>query len=72
LSYATFWGAVIEQAALDLLHPDIAKPSEEERDNALAWVKDSSTAPAGYLWACDVAGIDPAILVERLKARGWL
>lgn len=71
-NYAGFWGAVIEQAVMDLLRPEIAKPTEEDRTNALAWIRDGSTQPAGFRWACDVAGIDPELVTRTLKARGWL
>lgn len=72
MSYQSFWGAIVEQAAMDLLHPEQSGATAADRDNAFSWVKSDSTAPAGYLWACDVAGINPDILRERLRRRGWL
>ena len=72
MSYAEFWGAVVTQAVLDLLQPEIFKPSAEDVANALAWIKDESRAQCGYVWACEMAGIDPDIGRQALRKAGIL
>ena len=72
MSYAEFWGAVVEQAVLDLLKPDIFCPTEADKANALAWINDASRAPCGYVWACEMSGIDPDIGRQALRKAGIL
>jgi hypothetical protein len=72
VSYREFWGAVVEQAAIDLLHPEMVGATAADRASAFEWVRDASRAPAGFLWACEASGIDPALVTDRLKARGWM
>ena len=72
MSYAEFWGAVVTQAVLDLLQPEIFKPSAEDAADALAWINDASRAPCGYVWACEMSGIDPDIGRQALRKAGIL
>lgn len=67
--FTALWREVVAQAVRDVLSPKQEGASSNERDEAYHWIMGDNTETYTYLWACDVAGVDPEIGRKILRER---
>lgn len=66
------WLGVIAQSLRDVIHPELDKPTPEDREVAYEWLTSDSTDQYSYLWVCDVTGLEPDEARRRLREVGML
>lgn len=71
------WVSVLHQAILDATAEAYAidvrgrqrGPSRTDHLSAQNWVDSEALAPGTFRWCCEVAGLDPEVVRERLSGR---
>jgi hypothetical protein len=61
---------LVEQATLDVIRPEVTRPTPEEQQQAYEWILSDSRGMCGYLLACEASGIDPDIARRAIKTKG--
>lgn len=62
-----FWRAVVAQAIQDVCHPELDRPTLDERVDAFNWLMGEGTEQFTYRWVCDMADLEPDEPRRRLR-----